>query len=131
MKRVTNKEMSIREIEELLKVLQTRFEKNPARHPGLDWTKVKAKLESNPEKLWSLGEMEKTGGEPDAVGLDINTGETLFFDCSPETPKGRVSVCYDRKGWESRKEHRPKTNAVDLAAAMGTELLTEVQYREL
>ena len=125
------KELSPTEREELLETLKTRFEKKPDRHKGVAWTQVQARLEMNPEKLWSLGEMEKTGGEPDWVGLDKKTGEYLFFDCSQETPKGRVSVCYDRKGWESRKEHRPKTNAVDMAAAMGIELLTEDQYGEL
>jgi hypothetical protein len=101
------------------------------RHKGLDWAKVQARLESNPEKLWSLNEMEKTGGEPDVVGHDHKTGEYVFFDCSAETPKGRVSVCYDREGWESRKEHRPKNTAMDMAAAMGIDLLTEEQYLEL
>ncbi len=117
--------------EKLLKALQARFEKNISRHKGLEWAKVQAKLEANPGKLWSLNEMEKTGGEPDVVGHDKKTGEYLFFDCSAETPKGRVSVCYDRAGWESRKEHRPKTTAMDMAAAMGVELLTEEQYYEL
>jgi hypothetical protein len=101
------------------------------RHKGLDWAKVQARLEANPEKLWSLNEMESTDGEPDVVGQDGKTGEFIYFDCSAETPKGRVSVCYDREGWESRKEHRPKTNAADMAVAMGVELLTEEQYFEL
>src|SRR5262249_3485109 len=101
------------------------------RHEGLEWSKVEAKVEANAEKLWSLSEMERTGGEPDVVGHDKMTGECIFFDCSAETPKGRVSVCYDREGWESRKEHRPKNTAMDLAAAMGFELLTEEQYVEL
>jgi hypothetical protein len=117
--------------EELLRTLQARFEKNMNRHQGLAWAKVHSKLEANPEKLSSLSEMEKTGGEPDVVGHDKKTGEYIFFDCSAETPKGRVSVCYDREGWESRKEHRPKTTAMDMAAAMGVELLTEEQYFEL
>jgi Protein of unknown function (DUF4256) len=117
--------------EELLKALKARFEKNMNRHKGLDWPKVKTRLEANTEKLWSLNEMESTGGEPDVVGHDKKTNEYTFFDCSAETPKGRTSVCYDREGWESRKEHRPKTNAMDMAAAMGIELLTEEQYLEL
>ena len=116
---------------ELLAVLQARFEKNPRRHRGLEWADVRARLEARPEKLWSLGEMEKTGGEPDVVSHDRATGEYVFFDCSPQSPAGRTGVCYDREGWESRKEHRPKGNAVDLAAAMGVELLTEAQYRAL
>ena len=132
MKRVgTKKELSPKEREELLKVLKARFEKNMNRHKGLDWATVQAKLEGNTEKLWSLNEMEKTGGEPDVVGQDQKTGEYIFFDCSPETPKGRTSVCYDREGLESRKEHRPKNTAMDMAVAMGIELLTEEQYLEL
>jgi hypothetical protein len=115
----------------LLATLQARFEKNPQRHKGIDWAKVQARLEANPGKLWSLHEMERTGGEPDVVGQDKQTGEYLFFDCSPESPKGRVAVCYDRAGLESRKEHRPKDTAIDLATAMGVELLDEEQYREL
>ena len=101
------------------------------RHKGLEWAKVQAKLEANAEKLWSLNEMERTGGEPDVVGHDKKTGEYIVFDCSPESPKGRTSVCYDREGLESRKEHKPKNNAIDMAAAMGIELLTEEQYRGL
>lgn len=116
---------------ELLEALKGRFEKNMNRHEGLAWPKVQARLEANPEKLWSLHEMERTGGEPDVVGQDKRTGEYIFYDCSGETPKGRTSVCYDREGLESRKEHKPKNNAVDLAAAMGIELLTEEQYYEL
>jgi hypothetical protein len=127
----TKKELSPKEREELLKALKARFEKNMNRHEGLAWAKVQAKLEANAEKLWSLNEMEKTGGEPDVVGHDKKTGEYIFFDCSPETPKGRTSVCYDREGLESRKEHRPKTTAMDMATAMGIELLTEEQYQEL
>ena len=117
--------------DELLKTLKARFEKNMNRHKGLEWSKVQAKLEANTEKLWSLNEMEKTGGEPDVVGHDKKTGEYLFFDCSPESPGGRTSVCYDREALDSRKEHKPKNNAMDMAAAMGIELLTEEQYREL
>ena len=125
------KELSPKQREELLKGLKARFEKNLNRHKGLDWAKVQARLEANPEKLWSLHEMESTGGEPDVVGQDKKSGEYIFFDCSAETPKGRVSVCYDREGWLSRKEARPKTTAMDMAAAMGIELLTEEQYFEL
>jgi len=127
----TKKELSPKERGELLKVLKARFEKNMNRHKGLEWAKVQAKLEANADKLWSLNEMEKTGGEPDVVGQDQKTGEYIFFDCSPETPKSRTSVCYDREGLESRKEHRPKNTAMDMAAAMGIELLTEEQYLEL
>src|SRR5436189_548690 len=115
----------------LLGELKKRFEKNMDRHKGLDWAKVAAKLEADARKLWSLSEMERTGGEPDVVGHDKKTGEYIFFDCSPESPKGRTSVCYDREGLDSRKEHKPKNNAIDMAAAMGIELLTEEQYREL
>ncbi len=125
------KQLSPQETEELLKALQARFARNTNRHRGLEWAKVQVRLEANREKFWSLHEMEKTGGEPDVVGHDKKTGEYTFFDCSPETPKGRVSVCYDREGWESRKEHRPKTNAIDMATEMGIELLTEEQYFEL
>ena len=117
--------------EELLAVLQTRFEKNPDRHAGLRWADVKARLVTKAEKLWSLGEMEKTGGEPDVIGQDKQTGDYVFVDCSPQSPAGRTSVCYDREGLESRKEHKPKTSAMEMAAAMGVELLTEEQYREL
>ena len=125
------KELSPKQREELLKALKARFEKNLNRHKGLDWAKVQARLEANAEKLWSLYEMERTGGEPDVAGHDKRTDEYVFFDCSAETPKGRVSVCYDRQGLASRKEHRPKTTAMDMAAAMGIELLTEEQYLEL
>ncbi len=128
---VTKKELSHKERAGLLKALQSRFESNMARHRGLTWAKVQARLDAKSEKLWSLSEMEKTGGEPDVVGQDQKTGEYLFFDCSPESPKGRVAVCYDREGLESRKEHRPKDTAVDMATAMGVELLTEAQYHEL
>jgi len=125
------KELSPEQREQLFKVLKARFEKNMSRHQGLTWAQVEAKLEANAEKLWSLHEMEKTGGEPDVVGHDKKTGEYIFYDCSAETPKGRRSVCYDHEALESRKEHRPKNSAGDMAAAMGIELLTEEQYREL
>src|SRR5438045_7123040 len=125
------KELSAKQREVLLRALKDRFEKNLNRHKGLEWAKVQAKLEANAEKLWSLNEMERTGGEPDVVGHDKKTGEYIFYDCSAESPKGRRSVCYDREALESRKEHKPEDNAVDLAAAMGIELLTEEQYREL
>src|SRR5919106_4318393 len=115
----------------LLRTLKARFEKNMNRHQGLQWTAVQARLEANPEKLWSLHEMERTGGEPDVVGHDKKTGEYVFYDCSAESPKGRRSVCYDREGQEARKAFKPKNNAIDMAAAMGIELLTEEQYREL
>jgi len=123
--------MNAKQGEELLRALKARFEKNMNRHKGLEWAKVQAKLEANPEKLWSLNEMERTGGEPDVVGHDNKADEYIFYDCSEESPKGRRSVCYDREGQDSRKEHRPENNAVDMAAAMGIELLTEEQYREL
>jgi hypothetical protein len=125
------KELSPKQREELLRALKDRFEKNLNRHKGLEWAKVQAKLEANAENLWSLNEMESTGGEPDVVGQDKKSGEYIFFDCSAETPKGRVSVCYDREGWLSRKEARPKTTAMDMATAMDVELLTEEQYLEL
>ncbi len=125
------KGLSAKQREELLCVLKERFEKNMSRHEGLVWAKVQGRLEAKPDKLWSLSEMERTGGEPDVVGQDKKTGETIFFDCSAETPKGRTSVCYDREGLESRKEHRPKTSAMDMAATMGIELLTEEQYGDL
>jgi hypothetical protein len=117
--------------EELLRVLKARFEKNTNRHKGLEWAQVRAKLEADAEKLWSLNEMERTGGEPDVIGRDDKTGEYIFCDCSAESPKGRRSVCYDREALESRKEHKPEDNAIDMAAAMGIELLTEEQYRAL
>jgi hypothetical protein len=123
--------MKTKEREELLSALKARFEKNMNRHRGLDWAKVQAKLETNVEKLRSLGEMDRTGGEPDVVGHDKETGEYIFCDCSAESPKGRRSLCYDRKGLEARKEFKPKDSAIDMAAAMGIELLTEEQYREL
>jgi hypothetical protein len=125
------KEFSADQRDELLKTLKARFEKNMNRHKGLEWAKVQAKLEANAEKLRSLHEMERTGGEPDVVGQDKKTSEYLFYDCSAESPKDRRSVCYDREALESRKEHKPADTAVDMAAAMGVELLTEEQYREL
>jgi hypothetical protein len=125
------KELSPEQREELLEVLKARFEKNRNRHSGLEWTNVRARLEASPEKLWSLNEMETTGGEPDVVGQDTKTGEYIFYDCSLESPKGRRSVCYDREALEARKEHKPKDSAMEMAAAMGIELLTEEQYREL
>jgi hypothetical protein len=125
------KELSQKQREELLRALKARFEKNMNRHKGLEWAKVQAKLEANTEKLWSLSEMERTGGEPDVVGHDESTGEYIFYDCSAESPEGRRNVCYDREGLESRKEHKPADNAIDMAAAMGIEILTEEQYREL
>ncbi|HWY07944.1 MAG TPA: DUF4256 domain-containing protein [Candidatus Acidoferrales bacterium] len=125
------KDLSPEQRKELLGALRTRFEQNVNRHKGLEWAEVQAKLEANPEKLWSLNEMERTGGEPDVVGHDKETGECIFYDCSAESPKGRRSLCYDREALESRKEHKPKDSAVDMAAAMGIELLTEAQYREL
>ena len=128
---VQAKGISAQQCEDLLRVLKARFEKNMDRHKSLEWVKVQARLEGDPGKLWSLNEMERTGGEPDVVGHDKKTGEYVFYDCSAESPKGRRSVCYDREGQESRKEHKPENNAVDMAAAMGIELLTEEQYREL
>ena len=127
----TRKTLSPEQREELLGALKARFEKNMNRHKGLEWTKVQAKLEAGSEKPWSLSEMERTGGEPDVVGYDKKTGEYIFYDCSAESPKGRRSVCYDGTALESRKEHKPKNSAMDMAAAMGIELLTEEQYREL
>jgi hypothetical protein len=125
------KELSQEQSEELIGLLKARFEKNMSHHKGLEWTKLKAKLEAHSEKLWSLSEMERTDGEPDVIGLDNTTGEYIFYDCSAESPNGRRSICYDREGLESRKEHKPENNAVDMAAAMGIELLTEEQYRGL
>jgi hypothetical protein len=126
-----NKELSPGQREELLTILKARFEKNMKRHKGLEWAKVQARLEAHPEKLWSLNEMEGTGGEPDVVGHDKKTGETIFYDCSAESPKGRRNVCYDREALESRKNFPPKDSAMGMAAAMGIEILTEEQYREL
>src|SRR5947209_8143593 len=127
----TKKKLSPEQREELLSTLKTRFEKNMKRHQGLEWAKVQAKLEANAEKLWSLNEMEATGGEPDVVGYDKKTCEFIFYDCSAESPKGRRSFCYDREALDSRKENKPENSAMDVAAAMGIELLTEEQYREL
>lgn len=123
--------LTAKQREELIRSLKARFEKNISRHKNQRWEKVQTKLEANPEKLWSLNEMERTGGEPDVVGYDINTNEYIFYDCSAESPKGRRSNCYDREGQESRKEHKPKNNAIEMAADMGIEILTEEQYREL
>ena len=125
------KELSREQREELLRALKSRFEKNMNRHNGLEWAKVQAKLEGNAEKLWSLNEMERTGGEPDVAGYDKKSGEYIFYDCSSESPEGRRNVCYDREAQESRKANKPKGNAIDMAAAMGIDLLTEEQYREL
>jgi len=127
----SKKQLSPEQREQLLVALKARFEKNMDRHKGLEWAKVQAKLEANAEKLWSLHEMERTRGEPDVVGHDKNTGEYIFYDCSAESPKGRRSLCYDREALESRKKDKPKDNAMDMAVAMGVELLTEEQYREL
>jgi hypothetical protein len=133
---VTKKQLSSEQCEELIGILKNRFLTNMYLHENLEWAKVQEKLEHGPEsyrdeKLWSLSEMERTGGEPDVVGFDKMTGEYIFYDCSQESPKGRRSICYDREGMESRKEHKPENNAVDMAADMGIELLTEEQYREL
>jgi Protein of unknown function (DUF4256) len=125
------KELSSIELEALVKTLKTRFEKNGHRHVGIEWTKVQSKLDANSEKLWSLNIMEETGGEPDVVDYDEKTDEFIFYDCSAESPKGRRSLCYDREAWESRKEYKPADNAVDMADAMGVEILTEDQYRAL
>jgi hypothetical protein len=125
------KRLSPEQHKELLKTLKARFEKNMNRHKGLEWDKIQAKLEANPEKLWSLNEMEKTGGEPDVTGYDKKTGEYIFYDCSAESPNGRRSICYDPEALESRKEHKPKNSAMGMAADMGIELLSEEQYREL
>jgi hypothetical protein len=123
--------MKPKQTEELIGTLKARFEKNMNRHQGLEWEKVRARLEANPEKVRSLGEMERTGGEPDVAGYDTKSGEYIFYDCSAESPKGRRSLCYDREALDSRKEHKPESSALDMAAAMGIELLTEEQYREL
>ena len=128
---MSNVTLSKKQREELLKALKARFEKNMNRHKGLAWPEVQANLEANSEKLWSLNEMERSGGEPDLVAFDKKVGEYLFYDCSPESPKGRRSVCYDREALDARKENKPKDNAIDMADAMGIELLSEEQYREL
>lgn len=125
------KELTPKLRDELLKTLKARFEKNMNRHKGLTWTTVESRLGSHPGKLWSLNEMERTGGEPDVVGQNKKTGECIFYDCSAESPQGRRSYCYDRAALQARKEHKPKNNVLDVAAAMGIELLTEQQYREL
>jgi hypothetical protein len=127
----TRKELSANQRQELLRTLKARFEKNTNRHKGLEWTRVQARLEANPQKMWSLSEMERTGGEPDVIGHEKGTGEYVFYDCAAESPKGRRSVCYDREALEARKEHKPKDSAVDMADAMGIELLSEEQYRNL
>jgi Protein of unknown function (DUF4256) len=127
----TERELRPKQREALLEALKVRFERNMNRHEGLEWARVRATLEAKADKLWSLNEMERTGGEPDVVAHDKKTGEYIFFDCSAESPKGRISVCYDREALDSRKEHKPKDSALDMAAAMGIELLTEEQYREL
>jgi hypothetical protein len=127
----TKKDLSLEQHEELLRALKARFEINLNRHKGLEWTKLQAKLEANTKKQWSLNEMERTGGEPDVVGYDKETSEYIFYDCSAESHKGRRNVCYDREGQESRKAFKPENNAIDMAASMGIELLTEEQYREL
>ena len=133
MKTTTPKKLALSpgQSEELLGILKTRFGKNANRHKGLEWSKVEAKLKANAEKQWSLYEMERTGGEPDVVGHDKKTGEYIFYDCAAESPKDRRSLCYDRKALDARKENKPKDSAMDVAAAMGVELLTEEQYREL
>lgn len=128
---MAKKKLSTKQIEGLLKTLKTRFEKNMDRHKGLEWTKVQARLEAQPEKLWALNEMENTGGEPDVIAFDKRSGEYIFYDCSAETPKGRRSICYDRAALNARKEHKPKNSATDMAGEMGIEILTEEQYREL
>ncbi|MBL9115322.1 MAG: DUF4256 domain-containing protein [Verrucomicrobiaceae bacterium] len=129
--KATKKTLPAKQAAELITALKARFEKNTARHKGIAWASVQSRLEANPDKLWSLSEMERTGGEPDVVGIEKKTGELLFVDCSPESPKGRTSVCYDREGLESRKEHKPANTAIDLAAEIGIELLNEEQYRDL
>ncbi|MEZ4791971.1 MAG: DUF4256 domain-containing protein [Gelidibacter sp.] len=127
----TKKELTTQQKEELLKTLKARFDSNMHRHKGMDWTKVQARLEINPKKLWSLDTMEASGGEPDVVGQNTKTGEFVFFDCAAESPKGRRSICYDQKALETRKEHKPKDSAIGMATAMGIDILTEEQYREL
>jgi hypothetical protein len=127
----TQNKLSPQQGEELLGMLKTRFENHMQRHKGVAWAVVQAKLEANLEKLWTLNEMEFTGGEPDVVGFDAKTGEYVFYDCSAESPKGRRSICYDREAWEARKEHKPENTALDMAAEMGVEILNEEQYRQL
>ncbi len=130
-KNKSEKALSSKQVEDLLSILKARFEKNMNRHKGLAWDKVQARLKANPEKLWSLNEMERTGGEPDVVSQHKKTGEYTFYDCSPESPKDRRSLCYDREALDSRKENKPKNSAIDMCAAMGIEILSEEQYREL
>ena len=130
-KMTSSQYMSAKQVEDLFGVLKARFEKNMNRHKGLTWANVQERLEANPEKLWTLNEMERTGGEPDVVGHDKKTGEYIFYDCSAESPKGRRSLCYDREALDARKEHKPESSAIEMAEAMGIELLTEEQYREL
>ena len=125
------KKLAKAQMDELIKTLKARFEKNMNRHKGIEWAKVLAKLEANGEKLWSINEMERTGGEPDVVGVDKKSGEYIFYDCSPETPKERRSICYDHEALEARKEHKPADSAINMAEDMGVEILTEEQYREL
>ena len=129
--KTNKKKLSSEQSKELLSILKSRFEKNMKRHKGIEWSKVQSKLEAHPEKLWSLDDMEASGGEPDVVGHDKKTGEYIFYDCSAESPKDRRSLCYDRRALDSRKEHKPKNSAMDMAADMGIEILTEEQYREL
>ena len=131
MTKKNKKELSAKQLDELLSILKTRFEKNMNRHKGIEWAKIQAKLQANNEKQWSLNEMERTGGEPDVVGLDKKTGEFIFYDCSAESPNGRRSICYDREALDARKEFKPANTAIDMATEMGLELLTEEQYREL
>ncbi|MDP2685692.1 MAG: DUF4256 domain-containing protein [Aequorivita sp.] len=131
MAKANKKELSLKETEELLNTLKTRFEKNSSRHSNIEWSQVHKKLEENPQKSWSLQQMEETGGEPDVVGFDSKTNEYIFFDCSEESPKGRRSFCYDNEALKARKEHKPKNSALGMADEMGVELLTETQYREL
>jgi hypothetical protein len=131
MAKQTKKALSKQQQEELINTLKKRFEKNMTRHKGIAWTELETKLKSSADKLWSLNEMESTGGEPDVIGYDKKAGEYIFYDCSAESPAGRRSVCYDREGWESRKEHRPENTAIDMAAEMGIEVLSEEEYRNL
>ncbi len=129
--KMARKELSVSEIDELIKTLKTRFEKNTNRHKSINWQDVESRLSANPGKLWTLGQMELSGGEPDLIGIDKESGCYIFCDCSAESPKGRRSLCYDREGLESRKEHKPKNNAIDLAKEIGIEMLTEEEYRDL
>ncbi len=131
MKTVNKKELSAKDQEKLLKLIKDRFIKNIHRHKGIVWAKVEAKLKASKEKIWSLNEMEITGGDPDVVGYDKKTGEYIFFDCAIESPKGRRSICYDREGLESRKEFKPEKNAIDMASSMGIDMLSEEEYRQL